>query len=75
MEIKLQSGLSSIVIAAASHIKQHSSMSVIMKLFLALWNKGKISRFSITVVIKYELSFMPTWSRDSSLSTIGFRSF
>lgn len=48
MEIQLQSGLSSIIIAAASHITQHSLMSVIMKLFLALQNKGKISRFSNT---------------------------
>lgn len=47
MEIQLQSGLSSIIIAAASHITQHSSMSV-MRLFLALQNKGKISRFSNT---------------------------
>lgn len=46
MEIQLQSGLSSIIIAAASYIIQYSSMSVIMKLFLALQNKGKISRFS-----------------------------
>lgn len=45
MEIQLQSGLSSITIAAASHITQHSSLSVIMKLFLALQNKGKISCF------------------------------
>lgn len=46
MEIELQSGLSSM--ASASHIIQHGPMSVIMKLFLDLQNKGKISHFSHT---------------------------